>query len=67
MSRGVRLDNNADHISVVAIADGVIIVISGVSENSIVTVSLSMRTVWTLDVRSYFLKLNVVIKGSFGK
>ena len=54
-------------LSVVAIVDGVTIVIGGVGGDVVVTVSLSMRMGWTLDVRSHFLKLNVAIKGCFGE
>ena len=54
-------------LSVVAIVDGVIIIVDGVGGDSIMTVSLLMRTGWMLDVRYHFLKLNVVIKGGFGE
>ena len=54
-------------LSIVAIADRVMIGIGGVGGDSIVTVSLSMKTGWMLDVRSHFLELNVTIKGGFGE
>ena len=54
-------------LSVVAIVDSIMIVIDGIVGDNIMTVSLSMRTGWTLDVRSHFLKLNVIIKGGFGE
>ena len=54
-------------LSIVAIVGSITIIIAGVGGDGIMTLSLLMRTGWTLDVRSHFLKLNVIIKGGFSE